>query len=298
MIDALTLDQLRVLIAIADAGSFSAAGRRLQRVQSAISQSIHGLELTLQLQLFDRAEKQPRLTEAGRAVLADARRVVEAVERLRAHAEGGMQGLEAELAIAIDPLLPYAVVMEVLREARAQFPRLSVRLLTDGAGAAERHLRQGQARVAILPLDMADPRDLEAEFLTEVRMVPVVAAFHPLAQAEGVLSRDDLAPHVQLVLLDTSNAKGWPRDIAADMLWYFADLNTRLAFLLGGFGWSNMPVHLVASRIESGELKCLRIQAQGNIVVALHVVYPRGRTLGRAGRWMVDQLRRRLAPPA
>ena len=40
MIDSLTLDQMRVLVAVADAGSFSAAARKLGRVQSAISQSI------------------------------------------------------------------------------------------------------------------------------------------------------------------------------------------------------------------------------------------------------------------
>ena len=54
MLDPLTLDQLRVLVAVADTGSFSAAARRLQRVQSAVSQSIQTLESTLRLTLFDR----------------------------------------------------------------------------------------------------------------------------------------------------------------------------------------------------------------------------------------------------
>ena len=49
MIDSLTLDQMRVLVAVADAGSFSAAARKLGRVQSAISQSIQTLETTLGL---------------------------------------------------------------------------------------------------------------------------------------------------------------------------------------------------------------------------------------------------------
>ena len=44
MIGSLSLDQLRVLVTIADAGSFSAAGRRLGRVQSAVSQTIATLE--------------------------------------------------------------------------------------------------------------------------------------------------------------------------------------------------------------------------------------------------------------
>ena len=65
MIDPLTLDQMRVLVAVADAGSFSAAARKLGRVQSAISQAIQTLETTLRLTLFDRSAKTPRLTDAG-----------------------------------------------------------------------------------------------------------------------------------------------------------------------------------------------------------------------------------------
>ena len=62
MIDSLTLDQLRVLIAVADEGSFSGAARRLGRVQSAISQAVQTLEATLELALFDRSAKKPVLT--------------------------------------------------------------------------------------------------------------------------------------------------------------------------------------------------------------------------------------------
>ncbi len=55
MIDPLTLDQMRILVAVTEAGSFSAAARKLGRVQSAISQSIQTLETTLRVTLFDRS---------------------------------------------------------------------------------------------------------------------------------------------------------------------------------------------------------------------------------------------------
>ena len=70
MLDRLTLDQLRALVAAGEEGSFSAAGRRLGRAQSAVSQSVQILEDELEVQLFDRSGKAPVLTEAGRAVLA------------------------------------------------------------------------------------------------------------------------------------------------------------------------------------------------------------------------------------
>lgn len=53
MIDPLTLDQMRVLVAVAETGSFSAAARKLGRVQSAISQAVQTMETALQLPLFE-----------------------------------------------------------------------------------------------------------------------------------------------------------------------------------------------------------------------------------------------------
>src|SRR5688500_2328353 len=82
MIDSVTLDQLRALVAVADEGSFSAAARSLRRVQSAVSHAIGNLESQLGVALFDRSTRVPGLTPAGRSVLAAARRVCASVDAL------------------------------------------------------------------------------------------------------------------------------------------------------------------------------------------------------------------------
>jgi DNA-binding transcriptional LysR family regulator len=189
MLDNLTLDQMRVLIAVAEAGSFSAAARRLGRVQSAVSQAVQTLEENLRLALFDRSGKTPVLTDAGRIVLNDARQVVLRAEALRTHAETMAGGTEPELAFAVDPLFPTDMLMESLRALQAAFPCLPVTLLTEGLGATEQRLRDGQARFAIYSILTTGAEDLEAEFLTHIAMVPVMAANHPLADEPGQLFR-------------------------------------------------------------------------------------------------------------
>ena len=295
MLDPLTLDQLRVLIAVSEAGSFSAAARKLQRVQSAVSQSVQALEATLRLTLFDRSEKRPRLTEAGRAVLADARRLVEGARLLRSRAEGIAQGLEPELTVAVDQLFPRQPGMAVLRALQARFPELPVRLLTEGVGAPERHLRHGIAQIAIYPLEITGATDLEGEFLTEVEMLPVAAATHRLARHDRPLTREDLLPEVQLVLTDVSDTRGWTRGVVSEHVWRFADMHTRLDFLLGGFGWCNMPAHVVAPHLASGALRVLDIAGRGRFAIALHVVHRVGCPPGVAGRWMTERLRQEIA---
>jgi DNA-binding transcriptional LysR family regulator len=296
MLDRLTLDQLRALIAVAETGSFSAAARRLGRVQSAVSQSIQTLEATLGVELFDRDAKTPRLNETGRVLLQDAYGLVHGADALRARAQSAANDIEPELTLAIDSMFPNVVLMEALREFGNVFPNVSVSLFTEGLGAAEQRLRDGVARLGIYsPLSTAPSQDLVWEPMTAIQMIPVVAADHPLAKESAPIERHTLEKYVQLVLTDrtplSQNLRG---GIVSLRIWRFADLGTRLDFLLAGFGWCNMPRHLVDEYIKAGRLKLLDIQTWSSMALPMHVVYDGARPPGRAGRWFIDELRKRL----
>jgi DNA-binding transcriptional LysR family regulator len=300
MLDRLTLDQMRVMIAVAETGSFSAAARRLDRVQSAVSQSIQSLEATLGIELFDREAKTPKLNATGRVLLQDAYGLVHGADALRARAESIADNIEPELTLAVDSMFPSAVLMDCLREFGAEFPNVSVSLFTEGLGAAEQRLRDGLARLGIYsPLSTAPSNDLEWEPMTSIALVPVVASHHPLARETPPLERHTLEKYVQLVLTDrtplSQNLRG---GIVSLHIWRFADLGTRLEFLLAGFGWCNMPAHMVEDHIRAGRLAALVLKERVDISLPLHVVYDRTRSPGRAGRWFIERLRKRLAAAA
>ena len=193
MIDPLTLDQMRVLVAVADEGSFSAASRALGRVQSAISQSIQTLETTLGVSLFDRSYKTPRLTDAGRAIVDDARALIVAAGALRARAQSIAEDVEPELTLAVDAIFPMPLLMESLKAFRSAFPVVPATLFTEALGGAEQRLRDGAARLAIYTVPPTRPSDLFAEFMTRIVLWPVVAADHPLAKLPGPLTRESLS---------------------------------------------------------------------------------------------------------
>lgn len=208
MIGNLSLEQLRVLVAIADAGSFSSAGRELGRVQSAISQSVATLEATQGVTLFDRSGHKPRLTEVGRVLVDQARMVLASAARFEAVAAGTRQGLEPELALAIDPLVPTAPLIDSLRALSDTFPALPVSFSTEGLGGSLRRLRSGSAALAICLLLPDVPEDIAAYPLLRVGMLPVVAPGHPLASLGRRATRGDVEPHVQLVLSDPVDPGG------------------------------------------------------------------------------------------
>jgi len=296
MLDALTLDHLRMLIAVAEEGSFSAAARKLGRVQSAMSQAMQGLEQTLGLALFDRTSKKPVLTENGTIMLAEARQVVARANALRAHAGTIVDGYEAELALSVDPLFPNAVMMESLRALQQAFPLMPVTLLTEGLGGPEQSLRNGVVRFAIYALLATGSADLHAEKLTEVEMVPVAATGHPMASMAEPISQTLVEEQTQLVLTDrTPLPQSMRGSIFSNRLWRFADIATRLDYLLAGFGWCHMPMHMIEEHIRAGRLKQLRLAQGTGMRVSMYVVRQHGQRLGPASQWLIADLRKRLA---
>lgn len=297
MIGSLTLDQLRVLVTIAEAGSFSAAGRRLQRAQSAISQTVATLEGRQGVRLFDRSGHRPVLTEVGRALVGQARLVLSGAGRFEAMAAGTREGVEPELAVAIDPMVPTAPLIESLRALRDAFPHLSVSFSTEGLGGAERRLRRGDAALAFCILLPSVPDDLRALPLLGARLLPVMSPDHPLAQLDRSVTRADLEEHVQLVLSDPSAPDGPCHGVLGTRIWRFVDLSRRLDFLLAGLGWCRMPEHLVAPFLADGRLVALAIDDDPAGLLGPLMVYAahlRERPLGRAGRWLLNDLQTRF----
>src|ERR1700730_6688846 len=141
-----TVDQLLVLLAVAEVGGFPAAAKRLGRATSAISYAIDTLEAQLGLSLFDRGTtRKPRLTPQGEAVVSEARAVAHSIETLRARVRGFLDELEPEVSLAVDSMLPAERLTTLLCEFNARFPTVPVRLLLATLGGGEREGRSGVA---------------------------------------------------------------------------------------------------------------------------------------------------------
>lgn len=298
MLDSMTLDQLRVLVAIAEAGSFSAAGRRIRRAQSAVSHAIATLEASLGVALFDRSARTPRLTEAGAAVLADARVALGRIEVLRARAKGLGAGVEPEVTLAVTVLCPTGPLIAVLERFSAAFPLVGLSLSVEEIGGAATMVEQGICALGIvgtLSLRMTKPGALAARLVGEVEMVAVVARGHPLASREGPLADADLDGHRQLV--PTSRARQpFPFALARD-LWLVDDIRVRVEMILAGLGWGTVPRHLVARELAEGRLVTLALTVRPDALmrIGLFAVNRVDTAPGPAARWFEAELRAALA---
>ncbi|WP_338640847.1 LysR family transcriptional regulator [Burkholderia pyrrocinia] len=294
MLEALSLDQLRTFIAAADEGSFSAAGRKLRRAQSVVSQTLANLESQLDIQLFDRSSRYPRLTEEGSALLAQARLVVGSMDSFKSQARAIAEGLEPELSVVMDVMFPMEKLTHAVGGFRIAFPDTPLRLYVEALGAVVQPVLDGTCRLGISGSMPDVPETVGAEHLLEVPMVTVAAPTHPLSRREHVIQSDELDEHVQLVLTDRSAlTDGQLFGVYSSLTWRLADLGAKHAFLKAGFGWGHMPEAMVRDDIDAGRLVRLSL---GILFPRIHAmpmlgIYRKDTPPGPAGRWLLEQLK-------
>ncbi len=288
----MTLDQLRVLVTVADAGSFSGAARRLRRAQSAVSHAIATLEGQLQVQLFDRTARLPRLTTAGRELLARARTVVDDVERMKDRATEIAGGAQPELSLAVDTAFPMEALLSSLAHFRDAYPNVSLRLFGESLGAVAQRVADGECEIGISTIPTY-PSGLVARRIAQMELVPVAARTHPLASISGAIPLEVLRAHVQIVLTDRSPlTEGAQFGVAGGKAWYVADLAAKHALIQAGFGFGNLPTHLIRNDLASGAMVPLSgapWPAEPE-TVPIFLVHREVNPPGAAAQWLIEQL--------
>jgi DNA-binding transcriptional LysR family regulator len=298
MLDALTLDQMRTFVAVAEAGSFRAAAGRLSRVQSAVSHAIGNLEDQLGVALFDRSGHRPTLTPQGQALLADARAILLKVDAMRARARGLGEGLELSLVIALDPQFPLGLAAAALKDLHDSYPSVSVRMWNAPLGASIVALREGRCALAITAADIPDPR-IELESLSFVPRAAVAAATHPLAarsRSGPPLTAAEMADHHQIVVPDPSPlTAGRDFGVLSPGTWQVSDNETKRALILAGAGWGSLPLWLVERDLAEGRLVRIAVAEfgqQGETFVRAYLAHRTDQPLGPAARAFRQALRR------
>ena len=283
-----TLDQLRLFLAVHDEGSFNAAARRLGRAVSVVSYGIATLETQLAVRLFDReGSRRPRLTEAGKSLLAAARAFIDDTDDLVARARSIHAGVETEVSLALDVMVPFGVISEILQEFQHAFPLVDLRLHVEALGAVAALVLEARADLALAGPVLLDLPELERKEIGSVELVPVAAPGHPLAQLAEIYP-GQARNYLQLVLTDRSTyTEGQDFSVMSPRSWRLADLGAKRALLIGGSGWGNMPRHLVEDDIAEGRLRVLELPEGTSVDYRLSAMWRKDRLPGPATAWLL-----------
>jgi DNA-binding transcriptional LysR family regulator len=288
------LRQLTTFLAVAEEQSFTRAGERLGTAQSAVSATVRRLEDALGAALFERTTHRVSLTDAGRALIPEARRTLAAAEDAREAVDQVRGGLRGTVRLGTMQAQATGVVSTARFVAafRAHHPAVQVQLRQAGSVVLAELVVEGHLDLAVLGIPGRPPAGLELTELAREPMKLACAAGHPLASGPSV----DLAtvagePSADLPL-------GWGTRMNNDATFAAAGLRRRLEYEVNdsaslvdlvrhGLAVAVIPPSLV----PAGDASIVTLPiSDAHHVHRVSLATPTGRRLGLAAQALRDTI--------
>ncbi|WP_417829628.1 LysR family transcriptional regulator [Thalassospira sp.] len=276
-----------ILQDIIKAGGFRAAAQKYNLSQSAISARVSALEKKLGIKLFDRSNRQVRLTAAGLRFVEEAQRLSRARDRIWQELTHPGE-LSGTVRIGVAETIVHTLLTDMLNKLKDDFPKVRFELSVDTSGQLSKTLEDDEIDVAIM-LRESVPQGAVAAPLKPVELGWYCAETMELGEAP--LSLSDLAGHAIVTF-----PKGTPPfrevesifaapDISQPTLHGSASLSTVQHLVAGGFGIGVLPSLMVKNAVWDEHVKPIPVCEEATLT-ALHFViayYPeRNRVIGAA----------------
>ena len=300
------LRQLEILRAIADSGSFTAAGARLHVSQSAISRQILLLEEEFKEPLFIRFGRRIQITPIGETLLQLSHRVFEDIRDTSASILDTRKTLSGTLRLVGGMTVCLYVFPPLLKEFRRRHPDVDIKVITGGTPRLLRKLRSGGADLGLITLPIDDQALATVSVIRE-ELLLVTPPGHRLTSSNKPIPPEALVRQPFILFEGGSNTRR-----VLDEFFIRADVKPRVvaetenveiikSMVASGLGVSIVPFQSVAREIRSGSLRVARIAGQ-TLVRETGWVHLRSDRVPRMVREMMDTLthilpRLKLAPP-
>jgi len=298
------LRQLEIIRAIAETGSFTAAGHKLHVSQSAISRQILLLEEELKEPAFLRVGRRIRITPAGEALLQLSNRVFQDLKDTIAGITDSQESLRGQIRLLGGMTVCLYVFPPLLTEIKRQHPEIDLKLVTGSSERCIQHLRAGTGDMALLTLPVDHP-DMVAVPVMQEELMIVTAAKHPLSRKRKILPQD-LVGQPFVLFESGSNTRR-----AIDEFFLTARIEPQIvmetenveilkALVRNGIGITIIPYQAVARDVTSGQMFCARIEGR-SLVRETGWIYPKMSRTPRAVQEVIRAFERvrpklKLAP--
>jgi DNA-binding transcriptional LysR family regulator len=292
------LRHLRYFLAVAEERHVTRAAERLGMQQPPLSQQIQALERELDVQLFRRLPRGVELTDAGVALLDDARAILSHIDHAFATTKRTARGEQGQVAVGFTSSAPFhPFVPRVIRAYREAFPRVSLTLEEGGTTELIDDLRHERIDAAFIRTAIANQEGLVVGTLLREAMVLAVPSGHILARRKGALPLKALAaetfifyrrrngPGLYDAILSACNAAGFSPRVGQEAPRIVSTLN----LVAAGLGISLVPESLQRMRMDG--VAFLRLTGAAQPRAPLYLAARRGET-SAAVRKFLELVRR------
>jgi DNA-binding transcriptional LysR family regulator len=291
------LRQLEILRAIAESGSFTAAGERLHVSQSAISRQVLLLEEEFNEPLFLRFGRRIQITPTGEKLLQLSHRVFADIRETTGDILDRKKKLSGTLRLVGGMTVCLYVFPTLLQEYREHHPDVDIKVITGGTPRLLRKLRSGAADLGLLTLPIDDPALLTIPAIEE-ELLLVMASSHPFAGQHSI-APSALVRQPFILFEGGSNTRR-----VIDQFFAQSDIQPRIvaetenveiikSMVATGLGMSIVSYQAVAQEISRGTLSFARIEGE-RLVRKTGWVHLRSERVPRMVREMIDMLSRIL----
>jgi DNA-binding transcriptional LysR family regulator len=257
------LRQLEIIRAIADAGSFTAAGEKLHVSQSAISRQILLLEDELGEPVFHRIGRRIRITPAGESLLQLSHRVFQDLQDTVSAISDTRESLRGTIRLVGGMTVCLYVFPTLLAEVRRIHPHLDMKVTVGSAERSIAMLRSGAGDLGLLTLPI-EAADLISVPVLREELLLVTYPAHPLAKKKNIVPTD--LDNQYFVLFETGSItrrlveEFFARErIAAQIIMETENVEIIKAMVRSGLGISIIPWQAVAADVRSKQLFCSRV---------------------------------------
>ncbi|MBI2189159.1 MAG: LysR family transcriptional regulator [Acidobacteria bacterium] len=275
------LRQLEIIRAIAETGSFTAAGDKLHVSQSAISRQILLLEAELGEPVFHRIGRRIRITPAGESLLQLSHRVFQDLQDTVATISDTREALRGTMRLVGGMTVCLYIFPTLLAEVRQRHPELDLKITVGSGERSIALLRSGAADLGLVTVPV-DATDLVSVPVLKEELLLITYPAHPLAKKREIRTAD--LTRQPFILFETGSLTRQLVDefftregIEPEIVMETENVEIIKAMVHHGLGISIIPWQAAAADVRERQLHCSRIA---------------GHTLFRETGWLYPKMRR------
>lgn len=233
----MTLDQLEMIEAIVEEGSYQAAARKIHKSQPSLTNGVKKVEELYGIKIFSRAGYRPKLTMAGKQFFEQAKITLANYRGLHKLASDLGAGIEPEIKVAMDPIVLAENVSELFNVFK-EYPHTSLKLESEVLFDNAQKLIQQQVDFAIGHFPLLDNQLIEKKFLCEVELIPVISA----SALKGKKITKDLLQTIPNIVVRTKEQQTTYSSSASFLKWIVDGHDRKRELVEKGMGWGRLPM--------------------------------------------------------
>lgn len=253
----MTLDQYKMLKAVAELGTLKAASEKIFKSQAAISKGIKQLEARLGVVLFDRKEYRLHLTTEGERIYQLALPLLKKAGEIDALGKHFNAGNESHITLAFSSSFDLSYILPILNNVQQAFPETNIIIHQENLTGAIDALQNGRADIVITPVLPAVLVNDKLDMFELVKGKSIkVAAPELLARHPNLTKASQLENEYQIIVQDSGEGSKNVIHAAVDgqRRWFVNDLQTKKMLLLNAMGWGGIPKHIIRDELVDGRL--------------------------------------------